>query len=200
MSNCVYKTSTGVCFTTQVFEVEPILEENPKNPNFPIKNYWLGAKDTCESQGYKLPNDDELRSLYADILGIEINAGTNVLTEKYSTSTIPTNYEIFKKIAPRGFAMYSTGDWGKVNLWENEEFNSEDAYCRDKYKDWGNDVTKQSFVNKDMSSLRGICVYNPNGKPYKSLLKTQKEEIEKYKQEQKRKEKQLQDEAENALF
>ena len=65
--NCVYETSDGVCFTTQIFEFEPIKVQTQTSYEY---NYWLGAKDACESKGYKLPNDYELRSLFGDIIGI----------------------------------------------------------------------------------------------------------------------------------
>lgn len=188
--NCVYETSDGVCFTTQIFEFEPI-----------EYNYWLGAKDACESKGYRLPNDYELRSLFGDILGIEIYSGIGIETTKFSYTKIPTNYEILKRIAPKN-EMYG------IYLWENEEFDDERAYMRKKDTIWGDETTKQYVADKFSYNKNVICVYDPNGKPHKSLLEISREKEAKAKElqakqralkEQQRQE-ELNKEAENALF
>ncbi len=196
--NCVYETSDGVCFTTQIFEFEPIKVQTQTSYEY---NYWLGAKDACESKGYKLPNDYELRSLFGDILGIEIYSGIDIDTTKFSYTKIPTNYEILKRIAPKK-EMYG------IYLWENEEFDDERAYMRKKDTIWGDETTKQYVADKFSYNKNVICVYDPNGKPHKSLLEISREKEAKAKELQAKqralKEKQMQEElnkeAEDALF
>ena len=107
--NCVYVTTDYVCFTTHIFKAEPIKNFDKSIQEY---DYWLGAKDACESKGHRLPNDDELRSLFSDILGIEVNSGIDVKSEKYSDSNIPTDFEILKKIAPKQ-------EHDNIYLWEN---------------------------------------------------------------------------------
>lgn len=194
LANSVYKTSDGVYFMTEIFKVEPLLEYNPKYSCYD-KNYWLGAKDYCECRGYKLPSDQDLISLFSDILGIKINPGLKVRTTKSSYSTIPTNYEILKKIDSSGH------NWDYLELWEDREFNGKEIYCRYKTKSWGDDETYQTYKDNSSSYVRGICVYDPNGKPHKSLVQIQKEKFE---QERKMKEEKFKQEtkkeAENDLF
>lgn len=202
LSNCVYKTSDGVCFTTHVFEAEPVEIESNEKWN-EKKNYWLGAKDFCESKGYKLPSDDELRSLFQDILGIEIKAGINIKSYKYrGTTEIPTNYDVLKRIAPNGFSSYDSGTskWNSIWLWEDESFDDKTAYIRIKDIYWGDDETYQATEDKYRSGHDAICVYNPNGKPHKSLVQKQKEAKERAEKEAKRKEQQAKQDVEDALF
>ena len=171
LSNCVYKTSDGVCFTTQVFKAKPI-KVIGKN----YYNYWLGAKDACESQGYKLPNDNELRSLFSDILGIQINNGTEVKTVKDSYSKIPTNFEIIKAIAPNEL-------YGGLRLWEDKEFDNNRAYARQNNYSWETYETHQYITGKfeyefGSNTPDTICVYDSNGKPHKSLHENIQKEAE----------------------
>ena len=211
--NCIYETSNGVCFTTQVFAPEPIEEIDHNNKsNFSLnctQNYWLGAKDTCECKGYRLPNDDELRSLFSDILGIYINGGIHIKTRKYSNSTVPNNYEILKLIAPKGFS--GTGSWSNVDFWENEKFDDTRAYVRALTYYWGDQETELYFdstnsINKNNS--KAICVYNPNGYPRPSIRQQKAQEVktmkQKFEQEKRAKEiqkqRQMDKEAENDLF
>ena len=202
VSNCVYKTSDGTCFTTKIFKAEPIKDFNKIDKY----NYWLGAKDACESKGYRLPNDKELRSLFSDILGIEIYSGIDVKSEKYSDSNIPTNFEILRKIAPKQ-------EHDNIYLWENETFDEDRALVRSKGDLWNSDETHQYIADKFgykniYYKERAICVYDPNGKPHKSLLETTKEKELQLKQqeEQRQKTEQIQHrieknkEAENELF
>lgn len=193
LSNCVYKTSDGVCFTTEIFEVDPM---RIKIGSFWSANYWLGAKDMCESKGYRLPSDVELRSLFKDIVGFEISKGIDIKTYKYSNSKTPINYNVLKKIAPKGFVSYTTS-WDNVNLWENEEFDDDRAYYRN-LKTWGDEVSYQSFISIYVDN-RAICVYDANGKPKKSLVKEQKEKIN-AEREQQKSQQQFEKGAEDALF
>lgn len=203
LSSCVYKTSNGVCFTTQLFEAEPIKVNVDGKERY---DYWLGAKDACESRGYKLPNDDDLRALFQDILGIEIKSGIDIKSYKSKSFTdVPTNYDILKRIAPTGFNSYSQGSdkWKFVYLWEDREFDSKMAYYRYKDVDWGDEESSQKLGERlhDYSSdINVICVYNPNGKPHKSLVQIQKEKIEKEKKDLEAKKKQNERDIENALF
>lgn len=203
LSSCVYKTSDGVCFTTTIFDVEPLLE----GKNFETKNYWLGAKDYCECRGYKLPSDDDLRSLFSEFLGIEINSGMQIKTFKdMNTTDIPLNYNVVKKIAPNGFYNYKGHDkeWKDITFWEDELFDNERAYVRILSHDGSFSANSyeiyQDIADLDGSYKKGICVYNPNGKPHKSLVQIQKEKIEKDKKDLEAKKKQNERDIENALF
>jgi len=203
LSSCVYKTSDGVCFTTTIFDVEPLLE----GKNLETKNYWLGAKDYCESRGYKLPSDDDLRSLFHDFLKVEINAGMQIKTFKdMNTTDIPLNYDVVKRIAPDEFYNYKGHDkeWKYITFWENELFDNERAYIRRLSHDRSFSANSyeiyQDIANLDDSYKKGICVYNPNGKPHKSLVQIQKEKIEKEKKDLEAKKKQNERDIENALF
>lgn len=174
--NCVYETSDGVCFTTKVFEAEPIKIDHG---NYYSYQSWLGSKDACESQGYRLPNDYELRSLFSDIYGINISSGIDIVTKKDSSVPPAKNYEILKKISPlkenRNFLF-----------WENEEFDKTRAYGRSMEYAWGYYETSQWYsakTTRSSSPVSTICVYNPSGKPYKSLLEISKENELKLKQQ-----------------
>ena len=179
LSNCVYKTSDGVCFTTTIFKSEPIVIEKD---NRSYQNYWLGAKDACESKGYRLPNDTELRSLFGDIMGVIIRSGVGIETQVDPADT-PTNYNILKKISPNDLKPCS------ISLWENENFDNEHAYYRQK-----------SNVEINYSIPDIICVYDSNGKPHKSLLQMQKEQEKNKELEKLNKQRQFESEAKNDLF
>ena len=200
--NCVYVSSDGICFTTKIFKAEPIKDFNKIDKY----NYWLGAKDACESKGYRLPNDKELRSLFSDIIGIKVNSGIDVKSEKYSDSNIPTNFGILKKIAPKQ-------EHDNIYLWENETFDEDRALARSKGNSWNSDETHQYIADKFgykniYYKESTICVYDQNGKPHKSLLETTKEkelqlkqqEEQRKKEEQRQKQEQMDNEAENTLF
>lgn len=167
-SNCVYQTSNGVCFTTKMFSPYALNSDN----------YWLGAKDECESKGYRLPNDYELRALFSDIIGITIKSGTNIKSSKSSNTNIPTNYEIIKKISQNG--NYNTNIHKDIYLWENQQFSEKQAYVRNRTTFWGIEESKQAITDKNYSFICAICVYNPNGKTHKSLKEFERE---KYKQD-----------------
>lgn len=182
-SNCVYKTKDGTCFTTKViFPAESEFDTRGViiHPN---KDYWKAANNVCKSWGYKLPNDKELRSLFSDMLGIEINEGLRVETEKLYNSTIPTNYDLLKIIAPRGFVEpwnHSYISWSEIWLWEDSEFDSERGYIRNLTGNSYKQTTEQTYANKKGSQGAAyICVYDPNGKPPTKpiKLKTPKEII-----------------------
>lgn len=164
-SNCVYKTKDGTCFTTKVI-FTPDAEYDTRYEN---KDYWKTANNVCKSWGYKLPNDKELRSLFSDMLGIEINEGLSVGTEKFTDSTIPLNYNLLKTIAPEGFTErwnHSYLNWSEVWLWEDGEFDSERGYVRIYDSNAYKHVTRQSFTQKKGNKgVSYICVYDPNGKP-----------------------------------
>jgi len=187
LSNCVYKTSDGVCFTTQVFYPDGIKDGGDKYKDY---NGWNGAKDACESKGYKLPSDDDLRSLFQDILGIKIKSGVDIKSYKYKgTTEAPTNYNILKRIAPNGFndSIYEQNKWQNIDLWEDADFDDKLAYARAKFVSWGDDETYQHLVEKysyTNSNCLAICVYDPNGKPHKSKVQKQKEEQERAKKKQ----------------
>lgn len=202
--NCVYRTSNGVCFTTPIFKVEPIKMYTTAD-EYKYAS-WLASKDACESQGYKLPSDYELRSLFSDILGIYINSGVDIKTTKDMHAPPAKNYEILKKIAPQ---KEDNSFW----LWENEEFDDTRAYKRGLNSTFADNYETSQFKTDkfDIFAADTICVYDPNGKPHKPLS-----EIEKEKKEKAEKQKQLQEqlqkkkredeqkqiilEAENALF
>lgn len=188
--NCVYRTSNGVCFTTPIFKVKPIKMHTTAD-EYKYAS-WLASKDACESQGHKLPSDYELRSLFSDILGIYINSGIGIKTTKDIHTQPAKDYEILKKIAPQR-------EDDEIYLWENEEFDETRAYKRSLGTSWGYYETSQYFSDKfDIFSSDTICVYDPNGKPHKSLseiekekeikLKQQKQELNKKIQEQKNRE------------
>ena len=202
LSNCVYKTSDGVCFTTQLFEAERLKVVNIDENYY---DRWLTAKDACECRGYKLPSDDDLRSLFQDILGVKIEKGINIKSYKHrSTTNIPTNYDILKRIAPDGFNKYSSGTykWRNIYLWEDESFDDKSAYVRDFDNDFGSDVTSQKTREKrdyDRGTEQVICVYDPNGKPHKSLIHKLKEEEKHVKQELEKKKQQTEQASEQAV-
>ncbi len=212
--NCLYTSSNYTCFTTQAFKAEPIKE----GKDFKDNNYWLGAKDACESKGYRLPNDEELRSLFSDIMGINIDSGMEVKTVKYADSKIPDNYDLLRQIAPKGFDdSDGARKWDNVIFWENEMFDDVHAYARKKYRSWYEYTETEQYAEyiKLDYNIHTICVYDPNGKPHKSLLEItkekqkiakqqaeqkRKEEEEKRKEEEKKKQEQMDNEAEDVLF
>ncbi len=179
--NCVYETSNGVCFTTHVFQVNPIQVAeriwNPPNNVLDVYDHWLGAKDACETKGYKLPSDSDLRSLFSDFMGVEVKSGLNINTTKFiNTTDIPNNYDVAKAIAPKGFSTdyQNNAMWNSVTLWEDTQFDNNRAYIRSKYVDSFVGVDKTS---QDVSNMRldrdtisyAICVYDPNGHPKSSI-------------------------------
>ncbi len=189
LSNCVYKTSDGVCFTTPIlYSVNPIWD----GEDFNTSNYWLGAKDFCESKGYKLPSDDDLRSLLKDIFSININGG--VLLKTYIDSEIPGNCEIIKKIKQSNSFTCSL----EFSLWEDKEYDNKSAYYRDLYKTWYDYYTYQDVRSKNIGYTDGpvICVYDPNGKPKNSIRQLRINQKEKYMQKMELKKQ----EEDNALF
>jgi len=197
--NCIYETSDGVCFTTEVFSPKPLIVGDKGN-------YWVGAKEACESQGYKLPSDYDLRSLFSDILSIQVKSGMNIQTTKFMTnSDIPNNYTPAQKIAPKGFHNYGT-KWDDITLWEDSDFDNDRAYMR-RYSN--SDTTFQYIEEKIKYHFepipKTICVYDPNGKPHKSFIEEQNEKTKREAQAEKerkmqQKQEQLKNEAENELF
>ena len=206
-NNCVYTTSDYTCFTTQAFKAEPIKE----GENWQNENYWLGAKDACESKGHRLPNDEELRSLFSDIMGINIDSGMEVKTIKYADTKIQDNYDLLRQISPNGFRNYDGArKWDDVIFWEDKMFDNDTAYARNKYRSWYEYTETKQYAEgiKYDHNVHTICVYDPYGKPHKSLLEITKEKQkiakqqaeQRKKEEEKKKQEQIYNETEKDLF
>lgn len=180
---CIYETSDGVCFTTQIFKIEPmhyydctggLTTYNRTNPageearNYGINecNYmydsWAGANKACKDWGYKLPNTEELDSLAKDIYSAIISDEPDEFT--YLPPNKNVNISPLKALKPN-YNNYDTN--GITKLWEDLEIDATHAYSR-VFDDSGRrsstrryDSSRDYYIPFRVDS--SVCVYDPYG-------------------------------------
>ncbi len=184
--NCVYETSDGVCFTTQLFKATPMhyydctggwttyLREKPACAE--VNSYgisqcyyphdsWAGAMKACKDWGYQLPNAYELNSLAKDILGTVISNEIDEFSSKAPDKRL--NLVPIEKLKPD----INSKDFN-IFLWENADDTSSTAYMRviNVFENkWGYQYsdTRRGKGIKDAEALRfipwAVCVYDPYG-------------------------------------
>lgn len=174
---CIYETSDGVCFTTQIFKVTPMdyynctggwttyeverpAGEEARSYGITLCKYkydnWAGATKMCGDWGYKLPSEYDLTSLAKDIFGINIS---NVPNER---SYVPNQAEV-NTVPIKALNLYAAPN----ALWEDTEESSSSAYIRGLgFLDTFNKGYTERFIGSryyNVTTDRAICVYDPYG-------------------------------------
>ena len=190
LSNCVYKTNSGTCFTTKMFKAPVIPYEDcmAVKSLYGIKecsglieegsfvgqtryDQYAGATIVCKNLGYKLPENADLTSLASDIFGgINVYNGLNSTT--YYDNSIGINDNPFKLLNIK---------YNEFTLFENGEYNTKEAYARRLSNDIMGYNTSRVKIDRwgwyREQEVDVICVYDPNGNPDNSLAKTASERI-----------------------
>lgn len=184
---CVYETSDGVCFTTQIFKVTPMnyydctggwtTYEEERLAGEEARSYgitlckpeydnWAGAAKMCGDWGYKLPSEADLTSLARDIFGINISNEPS--QRSYCPSWKKINTAPIKALKPDA----TPKNFGTA-LWEDTEESSTLAHARRIYifeNEYGNPAS--SYTQRISGSRppyyigtieRAVCVYDPYG-------------------------------------
>lgn len=184
---CIYETSDGVCFTTQIFKIEPMhyydctgglttynrtnsAGEETRNYGINECNYmydsWAGANKACKDWGYKLPNTEELDSLAKDIYSAIISDEPNEFT--YLPPNKKVNLSPLKLLSP-------TYDYDKgrvLELWEDLEIDATRSYSREfnighKLAHPAYTYTRREATFRDyyipFRVDSSVCVYDPYG-------------------------------------
>lgn len=183
--HCVYETTDGVCFTTQLFKVTPMhyydctggltTYGEEKTAGEEARNYginqcqaqydaWAGAVKSCKDWGYKLPSTEELDSLAKDIYSVIVS------DKPYERTYLPPNQDVnitpLRALKPDYDYDHSKG----VELWEDLEINSRQAYSRrfaiEKNKYWYTWTTRHVYMRNSSAMAimdYAVCVYDPYG-------------------------------------
>ena len=112
-------------------------------------DYWLGAKEYCESNGYRLPTEAELATIANSLYtGMQASATDSLGTSKYGTNNarIGSNEPVPDALSGLG------SSWNY--LWSGAETSLGRAY----YRGFTATYSSSDRTTRNDSNIRAVCV------------------------------------------